>query len=242
LRQLSAILDTLESFHGPQAPPCPTDPYLFLVWWHCGYPASEERCGRGWKSLNEEIGTSPERLLATPSSRLSRALEPGGMIPELRAGRLKQIAQQVQEQCNGDLNAALRRIPLNKARALLKKFPGIADPGADRILLFGEIATIAAVPSSCPQVLVRIESGRTHESYDADYREAQQIIQKEVPETFAARTRAYLLIQRHGQRICKRSSPQCRMCPIAGACVLVAGTSRGGKSQRRSRGPARRHA
>ena len=112
MSRLSQILNTLESFHGPQTAQWPTDVYQFLVWWHCGYPASEERCTRGWESLNERIGISPQKLLETPSSRLlARALNSGGMIPELRAGRLKQIAQQVQEQFQGILNSAISRLP-----------------------------------------------------------------------------------------------------------------------------------
>src|SRR5262249_54259079 len=147
------------------------------------------------------------KLLMTSPSRLARALKPGGMVPELRAQRLKQIAQRVQEEFDGDLQSALSRIPLTQARALLKQFPGIADPGADRIILFGGVATLAAVPSSCPEVLIRIDSGRTHETYNHNYREAQQIMEKQVAATFAARTRAYLLLQQHGKQLCKRSSP-----------------------------------
>jgi endonuclease III len=225
LSRISQILDTLESFHGPQTAQWPTDPYGFLVWWHCGYPASEERCNRGWTSLNEEVGITPEKLLATPSSKLVRALKPGGMIPELRAGRLKEIARRVREEFAGDLRSALKRLPLNQARAALKKFPGIADPGADRIILFGGIATVPAVPSSCPQVLVRIESGQPHEKYNVNYGEAQQVIQSQVADTLAARTRAYLLVSRHGQQVCKRSAPKCGSCPVAGSCAFVAGTS-----------------
>jgi endonuclease III len=222
LSHLSQILDTLESFHGPQTAQWPTEPYQFLVWWHCGYPASEERCSRGWKSLNAEIGISPEKLLETPASRLARALKPGGMIPELRAGRLKQIAQRIREEFKGDLRSALSRLPLPQARASLKKFPGIGDPGADRILLFGEITAIAAVPSSCPQVLVRIESGHPHETYNVNYREAQEIMRSQVADTFVARTRAYLLIAQHGQKVCKRSNPKCGMCPVAASCTFFA--------------------
>ena len=238
MARLSQVLDTLESFHGPQTARWPTDPYRFLVWWHCGYPASEERCSRGWDSLNEEIGTSAEKLLKTQSSRLARALKSGGMIPELRAGRLKQIAQRVQEQFDGDLRSALSRLPLSQARALLKKFPGIAAPGADRIILFAGIATVAAVPSSCPEVLVRIESGHPHETYNANYRDAQQIMQSQVSDTFAARTRAYLLVQQHGRQVCKRSSPQCSICPVAKSCSFFAGIS--GTRPRAARRGARR--
>jgi len=41
---LEPILAALEAHYGPQAPHAPTDPYQFLVWWHCGYPPSEARC------------------------------------------------------------------------------------------------------------------------------------------------------------------------------------------------------
>jgi hypothetical protein len=34
---LPQLLDALESFHGKQKPKWPTDPYRFLIWWHCGY-------------------------------------------------------------------------------------------------------------------------------------------------------------------------------------------------------------
>jgi endonuclease-3 len=224
--RLGEILDTLESFYGTQAPRWPTEPYRFLVWWHCGYPASEERCGRGWESLNEKIGIAPEKLLATPRSGLARALKSGGLIPELRAGRLKEIAQRVQEEFDGNLQSALSRVALNHARALLKRFPGIADPGADRILLFGGYFPVAAIPSSSPHVLVRIDSGRTHQTYKANYREAREIIETQLAGTFAARTRAYLLLQQHGQQLCKRSSPQCGICPVASSCNFLAATSR----------------
>jgi endonuclease-3 len=110
--------------------------------------------------------------------------------------------------------------------ALLKKFPGIADPGADRFMLFGGIATAAAVPSNCPQLLVRIESGPTHETYNANYRDSQQIMQAQLADTFAARTRAYLLVHRHGHQVCKRSSPKCSLCPIAGSCAFFGQASR----------------
>ncbi len=224
MSRLSQILDTLESFHGPQAPRWPNDPYEFLVWWHCGYPASEERCSRGWESLSQEIGVSSEKLLATSAAKLTRALKPAGMIPELRAGRLKQIARSVQEQFGGDLKSALSRIPLTQARSLLKKFPGISDPGADRIILFAGIATVAAVPSSCPHVLIRIESGSPHKTYNLNYRDSQQMIQSQVADTFAARTRAYLLLQQHGLQVCKRSNPKCGICPVENSCAFLAGT------------------
>jgi endonuclease III len=219
---LSQILDTLESFHGGQAPHWPTDPYHFLVWWHCGYPPSEERCSAGWESLNSRMEVGPETLLSATSRKLAQALKAGGMVPELRAARLKQIAKTVREDFGADLRSHLQRLPLAKSRATLKKFPGIGDPGADRILLFGGIAPTPAVPSSCPHVLVRIESGREPAGYTATYRQAQQMLRAQVPDTFSALMRAYLLLQYHGRKLCKRTNPQCSLCPVANSCAFYA--------------------
>jgi len=226
---ISELLRQLESFYGKQEPCWPTDPYLFLVWWHCGYPASDTACTRGWESLNREIGVEPHQLLAATPTDLTRALKPGGMVPELRAMRLKEIAARVADDFGGDLRAALAG-PIAQARNALKEFPNIADPGADRILLFAGIAPVAAVPSNCPHVVVRVQHGQEHKNYGVTYREAQQAIEAEIPEKLDARARAYLLLKRHGQDLCKRTKPKCWQCPVSSSCAFFAGSRRGGRS------------
>jgi endonuclease-3 len=211
------ILDRLEAFYGVLEPNWPTDPYLFLVWWHCGYPASDAACGKGWEALRKEVGVEPQQLLKAPVAQLTKALKPGGMVPELRAVRLKEIAQRVENELGGDLRRGLAG-PIGAVRKTLKKFPGISDPGADRILLFGGVAPVAAVPSNCPHVLVRIQSGRETDNYGATYAQAQESIQAEVAKTLDARARAYLLLKRHGQEICKRTTPKCGECPVNSGC------------------------
>ena len=223
---IPALLDTLESFYGPQQPLWPTDPYLFLIWWHCGYPASDSACAKGWLALNATVGTASEALLAASPDTLAAALKPGGMVPELRAMRLKEIALRVQNECNGDLHAALLG-PIDKAATLLRKFPNIAGPGADRILLFAHIAPVAAIPSNCPQVLVRIMLGYERENYTVTYNEAQNLLATNIPATFEARTRAYLLLKQHGQTLCKRTKPKCEQCPVNARCAFFASKTRG---------------
>lgn len=196
------------------------------MWWHCGYPASDAACSKGWDSLNRKIGTSPAQLLKARPAALASALAPGGMVPELRAMRLIDIALRVQNEFSGDLRAALFG-PLAKVRKILKSFPNIADPGADRILLFAGIAPVAAVPSNCPHVLVRIQRGQERENYGVNYSDAQQAIAADLPETCGARTRAYLLLKRHGQELCKRTKPKCDACPVNTACAFFAGKRRG---------------
>jgi endonuclease III len=216
-----ALLNRLETFYGPQEPAFPVEAYEFLVWWHCGYPASDVACEKGWKNLKQQIGIEPQRLLAASPAKIAAALKAGGMVPELRAERLKEIAMRVKDEFGGDLRSALAG-PLAKVRKTLKSFPGIADPGADRILLFAGIAPLAAVPSNCIHVLIRILQGPEGENYSAGYREAQRAIAAEVSETFDARMRAYLLLKTHGQQTCKRTNPKCLECPVKSKCAFFA--------------------
>ena len=134
------------------------------------------------------------------------------MVPDLRAQRLKEIAARVLDQFGGDLHRALAG-RLGEAPKLLGQFPGIAGPGADRILLFDGMAPISAVPSNGPHVLVRIRQGRECENYGGNYREAQQIIGCSVAADVQSRSRASLLLKQHGQVACERAKPACGTCP-----------------------------
>src|SRR4029077_4496982 len=93
--KLADLLTKLEKFYGKQEPCWPLDPYEFIVWWHCGYPASDVTCAKGWEMLAGEIGIKPEKILAATPARLASALKAGGMVPELRALRLKEVAMRV---------------------------------------------------------------------------------------------------------------------------------------------------
>ncbi len=67
-----------------------------------------------------------------------------------------------------------RALPAPQARKVLKTFPGIGNPGADRILLFSRLSPVAAVPSACPHVLVRVLQGPEGDKYVAIYAAAQR--------------------------------------------------------------------
>jgi endonuclease III len=221
---LPSVLDRLESLYGDQSPSGPADPYHFLIWRHCGYPPSDAACGKGWDQLNAKIGVEPAQLVAATPRKLAAVLKAGGLIPDLRAKRLKEIAGRVLEEFGGDLRGTLAR-KLPQARKILKTFPGIADPGVDRILLFAGLALVPAVPSNCPYVLVRILHGLPGGAYRETYRQARQAIETELVGNLDTRTRAYLLLKRHGQELCKRANPKCDRCPVNSSCRFYAATS-----------------
>lgn len=216
--KLARILDRLEAFYGRLRAPWPSDPYEMILWTNCGYPASEAKCTRGFAALKQEIGLKPEQILKAPRGKLARVLRNSTMIPQLGAERLKQIAHMVRKDYGDDLRAAILG-PLLKARKILKKFPVIGDPGADKILLFARTAPLLAVPSNCIEVPLRLGFGEEDGNYAKSYRSIQQALSTDLPETFAARQRAYLLLRRHGQEICKRSKPLCDRCAVTEDCA-----------------------
>jgi endonuclease III len=180
--------------------------------------------------LTSQIGMQPAQLLAASQAKLAAVLKAGGMVPEVRALRLQQIAQRVVQEFDGDLSRLFTG-RISAVRTALKKFPGISDPGADRILLFARVAPLAAVPSNCPHVTVRMMLGQERENYSATYREAQGLIEDEVPEEFHSRQRAFLLLKAHGQTICK-AKPRCEACPVSATCAYAAGKDRGRNRQK----------
>ena len=222
------MLDVLEKHYGRQKVVGPTSPYEMIVFVNCGYPATDESCTKGYEPLRAEVGTQPDQILKAPSAKLAKLTKPGGMFPELRAERLKLIARIANDNFGGNLTWALEQLmgdektpadkKLRRMKGALKEFPVIGEPGADKILLFSGIAPIAAVPSACTSVPQRILFGRENKNYGAGYRAAQEAMKAELPETFAARQRAYLLLKKHGQEICKRTKPKCEICPIQKDC------------------------
>jgi len=187
--KLSRILDQLEKFYG-KPKPAPSilrtlggraDPYEMILYANCGYPATDAACTKGFEELKKEVGLKPDEILAASEEKLLGVARKCGMLPDMRVQRWREIAARVKHEFGGDLRSALKR-PLPEARKALKLFPTIGDPGADKILLFTKTAPVAAVPSNCVEVTLRLMTGETKKNYAATYRAAQDILRTELPE------------------------------------------------------------
>jgi endonuclease III len=224
--RLARVLDGLEARYGkPAIRRGAADPYEMLILTNCGYPASESACARGFAALQESVGVAPEEILRAPGKKLVAAMRAGGIMPELRAERLRRIASDVATEYGGDLRGALA-VPLLQAKRILKSFPTIADAGAEKILLFARLAPVMAVPSNATQVPLRLGFGHEGKSWAAGYRSAQEALAGELAENFEPRMRAHLLLKQHGETICKRAQPACEQCPVARDCAYFKRRSR----------------
>lgn len=231
LANVEKVLDELEKMYGPQHLAGPTDPFEMFVFIISGYPASDASCLKGFDALKREVGLSLKEILAAPRAKLVKLMRLGGIVPEVRADRLKEIARKVKAEFRGDLKATLKSVlprgtaltdkNLRPAKKILQLFPSIGEPSAEKILLFSKLAPVAAVPSANVEVAARIWFGKVGKNYAADYRAAREILDAGLPLTFEARQRAYLLLKKHGQQTCKHAHPKCELCPLTNQCAYI---------------------
>jgi len=188
-----------------------------ILWENVAYLVDDSRRGKAFDTLRKKAGLTAERVAAAPREALLEAARLGGMLPEMRADRLRFIAQLTLSEFQGDLRRALK-LPLPRARKALKLFPTIGDPGAEKILLFTGTAPILALDSNGLRVLVRLGYCAERKNYGATYRSAQEALAGQIGNDCAWLVEVHQLLRRHGQELCRRSQPACRICPLVTAC------------------------
>ncbi len=230
-RVLAQLLDTLERTHGrvPAGGPVPThrDPLAWVLWENVAYLVNDGRRARAFATLKKRIGVSASAIAGASDEDLLAISELGGMHPNARVAKLRKIAGIVLEHAGGDLAAAIRSGTPAQARRLLKRFPGIGDPGADKILLFAGVEPRVALDSNGLRVLQRLGVAQESKNYAASYRSAQAAADQQLPPKRGPRVRAYQLLRRHGQEVCKNNRPLCEECAIGGDCAYFRSRAHG---------------
>jgi endonuclease III len=214
---LPDLIARLEDLYGSPAPPPVTDPFEMVVWENAAYLVDDDRRAQVFARLREEVGLDPEDILGTPTPILAGIIRDGGMQPEHRAEKLLKAADAALAVGLDPLRELIRTAP-DKARKVLQKFPGIGEPGADKILLVSQAKRTLAPDSNALRTLVRLGFGEEDESYGRMYRAVEATVAPELPDDFPWLIRAHQLLRRHGQEICRRSAPLCEACPLRGRC------------------------
>jgi endonuclease-3 len=214
---LARQLDRLELLYGvPEVPP-PRGALEWILWENAAYLVPEEKRLACFRALKKRAGASGAGIPRAPREALLELARAGGMLPEQRVEKWLEIATTVQERFGGDLEAVLG-LPLSKARAALKAFPGIGEPGAEKILLFTGKHALFALESNGLRVLVRLGYAREEKSYASTYRALRLALAPLEGRGAAWLQRAHLLLRRHGEELCKRTAPRCDGCPLREAC------------------------
>ena len=136
------------------------------------------------------------------------------------AGKLRACALIAVDDFGGDLGSVIKE-PLESAKRALRSFPGIGEPGAEKILLFSGQQALLAPESNGLRVLVRLGLVREEKTYARTYA-ASRAAAKGLPADTGYMQEAHLLLQQHGQTLCKRSVPRCEACPLSPVCAYAA--------------------
>jgi endonuclease III len=198
--------------------PVPTDPFQMILWENIGYLVDDERRRRLFDAFEAAVGLDPKAIAKADDAVLLPLARRGGMRPETRVERWRAIARIIGERCDGHLEATLRALPVPKARALLKLFPVIGDPGTDKILLLSGVAPRPSLESNGVRSLARLGFCKDQGSYTASYRAAIEVLAGQGRPDGPWLTDAYLLLREHGKTLCKRGAPICLACPLEPVC------------------------
>jgi len=214
---LQEVIAELQAVYSEPEPPKLTDPMDMILWENVAYLVDDSRRDQALVALRECVGTTPEQILAASEETLVQIAKVG-ILPEQRAARLRLIAQLAICEFAGDPQV-IRHLPLPSAKKGLMKFPGIGEPGADKILLFSRSYPVLALDSNGLRVLLRLGFGNEATNYAASYRSVQDAVQEQLEQDYPWLIRAHQLLRRHGQELCRRSQPQCEACPLTSGCL-----------------------
>ena len=214
---LKYVIARLRAHYGAPKRPVATDPFEMILWENVAYLVDDERRAKVFRRLKREAGTRPEAILETPIPTLAEIIRAGGMRPPMRAEKLHRAADLALEVGLLRLRRLVRTAPA-EAKKILKRFPGVGDPLADRILCFARGRPSLGPDSNALRVLVRLGFGRDDDNYGRKYRSAAEAVQPELPADFPWLIAAHQLLRRHGQELCKRAAPLCEACPLATRC------------------------
>ena len=218
---LARILKLLTAHYGePPAPPA-RGPFELVLWENACYLLPDSRRLEVFDGLRTSVGLNALAIHNAPDSVLLPLATRGGMRPQTRVFRWREIARITLNQFDGDLSSILKA-PYAEAKRALKQFPNIGDPGAEKILLLCGISSGLPLESNGLRVLVRLGRGRLQKSYGATYRSVQDDLIPELPANSVALAQAHLLLREHGKTLCKEKSPLCQNCPVSKACDYAA--------------------
>jgi len=213
-RSFKKIIQKLKSYYGPPLPRKTNDPFALILWEKVAYLVDDVKRERIFDELREKVGLLQSDILNASTDQLDEITK-----AQRHSSKLKECALLAFNEFGGDLNAVLK-LPVAKSIKALRQFPGIGEPGAEKILLFTGTQPIMALDSNGLRVLLRLGFGEEKKNYTASYRSVREAIADEVRDDCDTLLEAHQLLRQHGKSICKTNKPRCNDCPVNQVCLF----------------------
>ena len=216
LPSLAQIAAALRQQHGRARVPPPRNAFEWVLWENVAYLANDAKRTEAFTLLKKTVGLKPADILAADNPTLHRVTR-HGIVAELFARKLRSAAELARDKFAGTVDRELSD-DLAAAARQLRVFPGIGEPGAEKILVAIGRARTLPLDSNGLRVLLRMGFGQSLRSYAATYRSAKAALpigRSSAASLFAT----YLLLQQHGREVCKTAEPQCGRCMLRPICL-----------------------
>jgi len=208
----------LESHYGPPAPPKINDPFQLIIWENVAYLVDDSKREKIFDDLRKTVGLRPIDIFNASIAKLDSVTKLSGAGFQQRSARLKESALIALNEFGGDLRTALN-LPLAKAIKSLRLFPGIGEPGAEKILLFTKTQPLLALDSNGLRVLLRLGFGEEKKTYSGSYKSVREAIADQQAHDCDTLIETHQLLRQHGKTICKTTKPRCGECPVNSYCA-----------------------
>jgi len=215
---LSKIIHRRKRFYGEPSPPKSTDPFELILLEGIAYLVDDDRREKALDHLRKTVGLRPADILNASPAQIDEATKLGGVAPQYRSVRIRESALIALNEFGGDLSSACK-LPRPKAIKALKQFPGIGEPGAEKILLFTKNYAVLALDSNGLRVLLRIGFGEEKKNYSASYKSVREAVSDQTARDCEFLIEAHQLLRQHGKTLCKTNKPRCEECPVSSMCA-----------------------
>ena len=204
------VMELLGQEYGPVEWRPRYDPASELVYTILSQHTSDVNSARAFENLMSSFG-SLEKVAEAPVDSIENAIRKGGLA-RVKAPRIKAILKRIADEIGSFDLSFLAEMPLDEAKAWLKKLPGIGPKTAAIILCFS--LGMPAMPVDTHIFRVTRRLGLIGPKVSAE--QAHDILEPMVPPEGVFDFHLYLIS--HGRQVCKARRPQCHRCVLSWGC------------------------
>ena len=213
--KVTDVMEILGPIYGPVDRTPRYNAAQELVYTILSQHTSDVNSTRAYDSLMAMFESLDSIAAASPSA-IEDAIRQGGLAAQ-KSVRIKTILNQVKAEVGSYDLSFLAEMPLDEAKAWLKRLPGVGPKTAAIILCFALGMPAMPVDTHVHRVSVRL--GLIGRKVSAD--KAHDILEAKVPPDDVLPFHMYLIW--HGRQVCKAQRPRCGECALAWGCPARAG-------------------
>lgn len=211
---LPEVYDRLFAAYGPQHWwPGATNPLEVCVGAILTQSTAWTNVEKAMEKLRNAGVLSLEAIHNIPVEALADLVHSSGYF-NVKARKLKALAQHVYDQHGGDLSAMLGQ-PWESLRAELLSVYGIGEETADDIVLYAADAPSFVSDAYTKRIVDRLGIAPTKDEYSGYRALFMGVLPADVPRF----NEYHALIVKLGKDVCKKSKPLCQECPLAEICI-----------------------